>query len=124
MAAKATFAERGFYGARINDITAASGVNVRIIYHFFGSKEKLYYEIIREVARKLAESAPLLAEDVKIVAWEAAASWSRAKEALSDQHLDAICLKKSGASTLPEFMLAGSTFASLMTSLPTEECAN
>lgn len=40
------FSERGFYGARIEDIVAGAGVNVRMIYHYYGSKEGLYDEAI------------------------------------------------------------------------------
>lgn len=48
-AAKSVFAKKGRSGARIEEIVAASGVNVRMIYHHFGSKEGLYDEVIRSV---------------------------------------------------------------------------
>ena len=41
-AAEEEFSEKGFYGARIDSIAAASGMNKRMIYAHFDSKEKLY----------------------------------------------------------------------------------
>jgi AcrR family transcriptional regulator len=41
-AAAEEFAQFGLHGARIRSIVAKAGVNERMIYHHFGSKEKLY----------------------------------------------------------------------------------
>ncbi len=55
------FAQRGYDGARVERIVRAAGVTTRMLYHYFGSKEKLYvavldavYEDIREGERALA----------------------------------------------------------------------
>jgi AcrR family transcriptional regulator len=40
------FAQRGLSGARVEDIVQRSGVNVRMLYHHFGSKEGLYSEVV------------------------------------------------------------------------------
>lgn len=40
------FAQRGLSGARVEDIVQRSGVNVRMLYHHFGSKEGLYAEVV------------------------------------------------------------------------------
>ncbi len=46
-AATEEFAEKGQAGARIDDIVRASEVNVRMIYHHFGSKEGLYMAVLQ-----------------------------------------------------------------------------
>ena len=59
-AAKAEFARKGLGGARVDEIAARSKSNKRMIYHYFGSKEKLFtavlemaYSDIRMAERKL-----------------------------------------------------------------------
>jgi AcrR family transcriptional regulator len=59
-AAKAEFACKGLGGARVDEIAARSKSNKRMIYHYFGSKEKLFtavleaaYTDIRMAERKL-----------------------------------------------------------------------
>src|SRR5438552_7380550 len=59
-AAKAEFAGKGLGGARVDEIAARSKSNKRMIYHYFGSKEKLFtavaeaaYTDIRMAERKL-----------------------------------------------------------------------
>ncbi|ESR25374.1 TetR/AcrR family transcriptional regulator [Lutibaculum baratangense] len=54
------FAEHGYSGGRIERIAAAAGINVRMIYHYFGNKDDLYlasleatYSTIREREREL-----------------------------------------------------------------------
>jgi len=46
-AALAEFAEGGFAGARIQSIALRAGVNVRMLYHYFGDKEELFRAILR-----------------------------------------------------------------------------
>lgn len=41
------FARKGLDGARVDEIAAAAGVNKRMIYHYFGSKEELYTEVLK-----------------------------------------------------------------------------
>lgn len=43
------FSEKGLEGARVDEIVKASGVNVRMLYHYFGSKEGLYSAILIEL---------------------------------------------------------------------------
>lgn len=45
-AAVEEFAEKGFYGARVDAIAEASGINKRMIYAHFESKEKLYTKVL------------------------------------------------------------------------------
>src|SRR6476646_2679199 len=46
------FAANGFAGARVDTIAARAGINKRMLYHYFGGKEKLFREVLR---RKMAE---------------------------------------------------------------------
>lgn len=41
------FASKGVAGARVDEIVDKAGLNVRMIYHHFGSKEGLYDEVLR-----------------------------------------------------------------------------
>ncbi len=41
-AATEEFAEKGIAGARVDAIAARAGINKRMLYHYFGSKEGLY----------------------------------------------------------------------------------
>lgn len=54
-AAETAFAEKGFYGARVDEITESAGVNKRMIYAYYGSKEKLYIAVLNTVYKRLAE---------------------------------------------------------------------
>src|SRR5581483_4953775 len=83
------FSEFGFAGARVARIARRAGVNKRMLYHYFGDKERLFREILRRklhanVARLAAtpdEPADILMywfhlalEDVdwvRLVEWEA-----------------------------------------------------
>ena len=38
-AAEAEFAEKGFFGARVDEIALAAGINKRMLYAYFGDKE-------------------------------------------------------------------------------------
>ena len=49
------FAARGFHGVSVDEIVAAAKVNKRMVYHYFGSKEDLYLEVLGEVFARLAE---------------------------------------------------------------------
>ena len=45
-AATREFTEKGFGGARINDIAARASINKRMLYHYFGGKEALYIAVL------------------------------------------------------------------------------
>ena len=45
--AERQFAEKGLYAASVNVIAENAGINKRMIYHYFGSKEDLYREVLR-----------------------------------------------------------------------------
>jgi TetR/AcrR family transcriptional regulator len=48
-AAEAAFAERGFSGARVDDIAESSGFNKTLIFRHFGDKLGLYSEVLKRV---------------------------------------------------------------------------
>jgi len=45
----AEFCRHGYIGARIDKIAIRAGCNMRMIYHYFGSKEKLYVAVLERV---------------------------------------------------------------------------
>ena len=64
-AAIESFSQQGRAGSRIDEIVKESRVNVRMIYHYFGSKDGLYDEVLKAVClnrsaflRKAKASAP------------------------------------------------------------------
>lgn len=50
----AVFSQKGFAGATVDEIVETAGVNKRMVYHYFGSKEKLYQAALKEVYERLA----------------------------------------------------------------------
>ena len=46
------FAEKGKYGARMEEIAAKAGVNKAMVYYFYGMKELLYQEVLRNVVSR------------------------------------------------------------------------
>lgn len=54
-AAKDVFAEKGFAGARVQEIADRAGVNKQLITYYFGGKSGIYAELSRQWARSEAE---------------------------------------------------------------------
>jgi AcrR family transcriptional regulator len=56
-AAISEFADKGFSGARVENIAKAANANMRMLYHYFNDKEQLYISAIEEVYKtvRLAE---------------------------------------------------------------------
>ena len=52
-AAMRGFARAGYDGTTVDEIVAAAGVNKRMVYHYFGDKEKLYHAVLAEAYRSL-----------------------------------------------------------------------
>src|SRR5882762_3303529 len=52
-AAAEVFARHGFKGTRIQEIVQVAGVNERMIYHHFGSKDGLYRAVIEDQRAQL-----------------------------------------------------------------------
>lgn len=55
-AAADQFAKYGPRGTRVQDIVKAAGINERMIYHHFGSKEGLYAAVMRDQRYRLGEA--------------------------------------------------------------------
>lgn len=54
-AAEKEFAEKGFFGARVDAIAASAGINKRMIYAYFGDKEALYKQVLLHSYQKMEE---------------------------------------------------------------------
>ena len=52
-AAEQIFAAKGFDGSRVGEIAARAGVNIRMLYHHFGSKEGLYHAVVEGLHQEL-----------------------------------------------------------------------
>ena len=52
-AAKTEFARKGLGGARVDAIAARSKANKRMIYHYFGSKDRLFTAVLEEAYRDI-----------------------------------------------------------------------
>ncbi len=55
-AAEEHFAQKGFYGARVNEVADAAEINKRMIYEYFGDKEQLYEAVLKAVYKKMADA--------------------------------------------------------------------
>ena len=62
-AARAEFAGKGLAGARVDGIASRADVNKRMIYHYFGSKEKLYHSVLEDAYLAIREAERELALD-------------------------------------------------------------
>ncbi len=63
--AMAEFAEKGLDGARIDAIAATTRTSKRMIYYYYGSKERLYLAVLEESYRRMrAIEADLHLEDL------------------------------------------------------------
>jgi AcrR family transcriptional regulator len=51
-AATSEFSAKGFAGARVQDIAARAGVNKQLITYYFGGKDGLYREILRQWTKR------------------------------------------------------------------------
>lgn len=59
-AALEAFAEYGFHGASMNQINQLSGLSKGLVYHYFPSKEKLFYHLVDsalEISKKTWDGA-------------------------------------------------------------------
>jgi len=55
-AAGVLFAERGYDGVAVDEVVQRAGVNKRMVYHYFGSKEGMYGEVLRAAYAKAEAS--------------------------------------------------------------------
>ncbi len=52
-AAVQEFSDKGFSGARTEQIARDAGTNIRMLYHYFGSKDDLYVSVLEQVLADL-----------------------------------------------------------------------
>ena len=64
-AATHLFAEKGFYGASIATIARELGLTKQALLHHFGSKEKLYAEVLKGVSGRVLEQSDAIFERVQ-----------------------------------------------------------
>ena len=57
-AAGPIFAEKGYDGATVREICDRAGLNVASVNYYFGDKERLYIETVKQAGRRREESAP------------------------------------------------------------------
>jgi AcrR family transcriptional regulator len=62
-AARAEFSDCGLEGARIDAIAARAGINKRMLYHYFGSKDALYCAVLTEAYREIRQGERALQLD-------------------------------------------------------------
>lgn len=55
-AALRVFAAKGFAAARISDIVARGNVSHGLVYHYFGSKEDIFFELLKRAVDTSSES--------------------------------------------------------------------
>ena len=53
-AAEQEFADKGIFGARIDEIAARADINKRMIYEYYGNKEELYKAVLAAVYQRLS----------------------------------------------------------------------
>lgn len=59
-AATNEFARYGFDGARVDRIVKSAGCNMRMLYHYFQSKDNLYLEVLESVYRDIRQRERML----------------------------------------------------------------
>ncbi len=65
IAAEEEFAQKGFYGARVDEIAECAEVNKRMLYAYFGNKEELYKTVLLNVYNSLSLAEDSLIENDK-----------------------------------------------------------
>ena len=65
IAAEEEFAQKGFYGARVDEIAECAEVNKRMLYAYFGNKEELYKTVLLNVYNSLSRAEDRLIENDK-----------------------------------------------------------
>jgi AcrR family transcriptional regulator len=63
-AATSEFARHGYAGARIDRIADAAGANKRLIYVYFGDKDRLYAAVLDRQLERLVTNVPFVAADM------------------------------------------------------------
>lgn len=59
-AATEVFAEQGLDGARVDEIADRSGINKRMLYHYFGNKDELFGAVLEELYETICRGSATL----------------------------------------------------------------
>jgi TetR/AcrR family transcriptional regulator len=59
-AATAEFAAKGIGGARVDAIAHSAGANKRMIYHYFGNKQRLYLSVLERIYDEIRDAEAAL----------------------------------------------------------------
>lgn len=62
-AAEHEFAEKGFFGARVDEIATKADINKRMIYAYFGDKETLYTQVLLHNYAKMEQVENVLVKE-------------------------------------------------------------
>lgn len=62
-AGRKEFANRGFEGARVDEIAKRAGVNKQLVYHHFGNKDELYRHVLESIYQDIREREQALKLD-------------------------------------------------------------
>lgn len=54
-AAEDEFAQKGLFGARVDEIAKSANINKRMLYAYFGDKQTLYKEVLKNVYLKMED---------------------------------------------------------------------
>jgi AcrR family transcriptional regulator len=79
-AARAEFAEHGIAGARVDRIAGAAEANKAQIYHYFGSKDRLFDAVWESLVEQIVEAAPIDVADLPGFAQRLADTYARHPE--------------------------------------------
>lgn len=61
------FAEKGLSGVRVEQLAKAAKTNIRMIYHYFKSKEQLYIEVLEYTVNELRRNELQLNLDIETI---------------------------------------------------------
>ena len=64
-AASEVFADKGYDGARINELAEAAGVNKATLYYQIGDKEKLYHSVLIRIMSRFADDIEYAIQDAE-----------------------------------------------------------
>ena len=76
------FAERGYAGARVDDIAALTRTTKRMIYYYFGGKEQLYIAVLERAYAEIRSAE----QDVDVDHLDPTAAIRRLAEVTFDHH--------------------------------------
>ncbi|MEV6342719.1 TetR/AcrR family transcriptional regulator [Actinoplanes sp. NPDC051851] len=80
--ATAEFSDRGYNGARVDEIAARTSTTKRMIYYYFGGKRQLYVAVLEDAYRRIRDAE----QQVKVDHLEPAEAIRRIAEVTFDHH--------------------------------------